>query len=126
MNNIPPKLRRELAADPYYKQCAREGLFGHECDGRITWEHALYFGGKQIQKRFAILPLCAKAHNVDLWQDRGDLDKTINEWIALNRASQDELLEVSKARDYFLYRGYLNRRYGLYIAPRIEPLAIAY
>ena len=117
MTNIPNKLRNELRSDPYYRHCAREGLHGHECAGRITWEHSMYFDGKQIQKRWAIIPLCAKAHNVDEWQDRGDMDKRINEWIALNRATPDEILAISKARDYFLYRGYLNRSYGAYMAP---------
>lgn len=125
MNNIPTKLRKELAGDSYYRHCAREGLHGHECAGRVTWEHAMYFNGSQLQKRWAIVPLCAKAHSVDEWQDRGDMDKEINQWIALNRASQDDLLEVSKATDYFLYRGYLNRKYGAYVAPEAD-LAIAY
>lgn len=126
MNVIPKKLRSELAGDPYYKSCSRAGLHGHECAGRITWEHAMYFAGKQINKRWCIIPLCAKAHNVDEWQDRGDMNKSINEWIALNRASQEEILEVSKSRDYFLHRGFLNRRFGAYVAPCMEPLRIAY
>lgn len=75
----------------------------------------MYFAGKQVQKQWCIIPLCAKAHNVDGYQDRGDLCKEINEWIALNRATQDEILEICKGRDYFLYRGYLNRKYGQYV-----------
>lgn len=126
MNALPTKLRRELASDPYYRTCARAGIHEHRCAGRITWEHSMYFGGSQLQKRWCIIPLCAKAHNVDEWQDRGDMDKEVNVWIALNRATQEEILEVSKGRDYFLYRGYLNRRFGQYIAPNLEPLAIAY
>lgn len=125
MNNIPTKLRRELAADPYYKHCAREGLQGHECAGRITWEHAMYYAGTQLQKRWAVIPLCAKAHNVDAWQDCGDLDKEINVWIALNRAGDEDMLEISKSRDYFLYRGYLNRKYGKLEVPAPD-MEIAY
>lgn len=119
-------MRSQLADDPYYRFCAREGLLGHECAGRITWEHAIYQGGKQVQQRWAIIPLCAKAHNVDEWQDCGDLDKEVNVWLALNRATQEELLAVSKAMDYFRYRGFLNEKYGRYLAPALEPLSIAY
>jgi len=106
-----------MANDRYYLHCAREGLHGHECAGRITWEHSMYYKGSQLQKRWAIIPLCAKAHNCDEWQDRGDMDKSINEWIALNRATQDEILEICRARDYFRYRAFLNNRYGAYVAP---------
>lgn len=122
MNNIPQKLRKELAADPFYKTCALAGLFQHECDGRITWEHTLIYAGKQIQARFAIVPLCAKAHSVDQFQDAGDLNKKINVWVALNRASDDDLLSISKAVDYFLYRSHLNEYFGcVYREPVFTP-----
>ena len=118
MNALPTKLRRDLASDPFYKRCAREGLHGHECAGRITWEHAMYYAGTQLQKKWAIIPLCEKAHNCGPWQDRGDMNKTVNEWIALNRAGDEDLLPICKAKDYFLRRGFLNRQFGgPYIAP---------
>jgi len=120
MNAIPKALRLELASDPYYKRCARAGLHQHECAGRITWEHALYFQGKQVQARYSILPLCAKAHGVDQFLDGGDLDKNINEWIALNRATAKELAGLSRARDYRRYREYLNGRFGPYTEPQLE------
>lgn len=115
MNNIPSKLRSEIKDDPYYRFCARADV--HECAGRITWEHALTFRGSQIQKRFAILPLCAKAHSVDEFQDGGDLNKEINIWMCLNRATDEELCEISKAKDYFFERRRLNEKYGYYREP---------
>lgn len=116
MNNIPPSLRKYLAADPFYKKCARqEALHDHVCQddplrlGKlIEWEHAIYFKGRQLQKKFAIVPLCWFVHSGP------GLDKHINEWIALNRASKDELLAISKAIDYFHYRQTLNDKYGVY------------
>lgn len=114
MRAIPKKLRNEMAADPFYSKCSREGLLGHTCDGRITWEHVFIFSGRQVNKIWAIIPLCEKGHSVDHYQDGGDLDKHINEWIALNRATVEELVEVSKARNYVHYRDYLNGIYGLY------------
>lgn len=81
MTKIPPKLRAQLTTDPYYKVCARKGILEHECGGKITWEHAMTFGGKQIQERYAIVPLCERAHSVNNYQDGGDLNKNLNVWI---------------------------------------------
>lgn len=118
MNNIPKSLRADMAADPFYSTCARAAALGdHECvrdplrPGKpVDWEHALIFAGKQLQERFAIIPIC-------WWAHRGPgLNKDINIWIALNRASPDELLAISKkgGRDYFRYKAFLNNRYGVY------------
>ncbi len=126
MNNIPRKLRLTLAADPYYRTCARLGLHGHVCAGRITWEHALIFSGKQVQSRFAIVPLCAKSHAVDRFQDGGDLNKEVNAWIALNRASKEEIRGISRAVDYKAVLRRLNGKYGVYQEPVIESEVIAY
>lgn len=103
--------------EPYYHRCARQdALHDHECapnplNGRlIEWEHALIFAGKKVQKRFAIVPLCWWAHSGP------GLVKEINVWIALNRATDGELLELSSggARDYFRIRAALNKKYGVY------------
>lgn len=113
MNKIPPKLRSEMASDPYYEQCARrEALHDHQCEADpltrklIEWEHVLYFKGSQLQKKYAIIPICWLVHR------GGKLDKTINEWIALNRATDQELEEISKATNYKHKRDYLNKIYG--------------
>lgn len=124
MHNIPLSLRKELATDPYYSTCARKGLHGHECGGRVTWEHALIYAGVQVQKRFAIIPLCAKAHAVDGFQDGGDFSKDINVWIALNRATEEELLEISRAVDHFRLRNALNIKYGPYVYATSEKVSI--
>lgn len=125
MNNIPPRLRKQLAADPFYKKCAREGLHGHECGGRITWEHAIMFAGKQVQERFAILPICAKGHEVDSYQDGGDLDKEVHLWLALSRATDDELRAISRTIDYRQKLNRLNVQYGIYAGACVrEPATI--
>lgn len=120
MTTIPKKQRAEMEQDPFYHTCARnEALHDHECQGdpirgaygrMIEWEHALISKGRKVQKRFAIVPIC-------WWSHRGPgLNKEINVWIALNRASDDELLELSRlgGRDYFRYRHYLNGKFGVY------------
>lgn len=76
---IPLALRKEMAADPYYSKCARAGP---ECDGRITWEHALYHAGKKMQDKFSIIPLCW-AHHLG-----PHLHKATNQLIAIQRMTE--------------------------------------
>lgn len=110
MTPIPKPLLKEILADPYYKVCARskEG----NCQGRITFEHAIIYAGKQLQKKWSIVPLCCFHHAVDEFQDGGDLNKEKNFWIALNRATSAELLNISKAVNYLARREFLNKKYG--------------
>ena len=114
MNNTPKKLNDEMSRDPAYQICMRFGWFGHTCGGRNTREHSIIVAGKQLQKIFAILSICAKGHGVDFYQDGGDLDKEIHLWIALNRASDQELLEISKVIDYQREKKRLNAKYGVW------------
>lgn len=111
------ELREELAQDPEYSRCS---LQGHgECGGRITREHALIHAGKKIQERWAIIPLCAKHHNVDEYQDDKTMVKEMNVWVALNRATDEELFRYSKAVNYIFVRERLNKKYGVYNPPPI-------
>ncbi len=125
---IPLKQRKEMAAEPYYKICARnEALHDHECSGRITWEHAIIYAGKKVQKRWAIIPLCEWAHSVNNHQDGGGMVKKINVWIALNRATDAELKELSKVMNYLEMRSKLNQEYGAYVYKAIgAPTGINY
>lgn len=117
MNNLPKQLKDELSADPEYSRCAIPGG-GHQ--GRITFEHALYFKGKQVQERFAIVPVCAAHHGVDWWQDAPtESPKSVRVWIALNRATDEELFSISKVVNYHRERDRLNALYGKYEPPPI-------
>ena len=87
MRPIPPKLREQMANDPYYKKCARSSL---ECKGRITWEHAWIYGGKQINEVWAIIPLCVYHHLEE------GLNKHENQKIALQRATKEDLDKYPK------------------------------
>lgn len=114
MNNIPPGVKKEVLKDRFYDTCSRRMLLNdHQCSGRITWEHAMIFAGRQVQKKWAIIPLCEFAHGVNTFQDKGILDKDINRWIALNRATDKELEEISKATSYEKMKEYLNGEYGI-------------
>ena len=87
MSKIPKALLAEILADPYYKTCAREGT---DCDGRITLEHALYYAGKQLQEKYAIIPLCVYHHLVP------GLQKRTNQAIAYSRATDEDLQKYPK------------------------------
>jgi len=111
---IPINMRNEMQQDPFYKCCIRNRLLkDHICqadplDGKLLdWEHAIYFKGSKLNQKWAIIPIC-------WWAHRGPgLVKEINIWIALNRATDEELIAISKAEDYIAKRGRLNIKYGV-------------
>lgn len=110
MRPIPAKLRAEIDSDPYYKVCARadEG----DCAGRITIEHALTFSGRQLNEKWALLPICSYHHGVNEYQDCGKMNKEKHVWLALNRATDEELRSISKAVDYIKERERLRKIYA--------------
>jgi hypothetical protein len=110
MKKIPLKLRKQMENDPYYQVCARKCS---ECDGRITWEHAIIYAGGQLNEKWAIIPLCEYHHAVGKHQDGGDLNKEINRLIALNRATDKQLESISKAINYKRERERLRVKYAI-------------
>ena len=113
---IPLKLRKEIDQDPEYADCMLRGYPGHDCGGRLnTREHAIIYRGRRLQKKWAIVSICAKAHEVDEYQDAGTMDKNLNIWLAINRATNAELNEISAAQNYLFLRKRLNEKYGRYI-----------
>lgn len=98
---IPPKLRREMADDPYYSRCALTGA-----TSGVEWHHNLRFAGKNVQERFCIIPLSRDVHaRIDHHKERVD-------WIMLNRMTDAELTRYSKAVDFHAWRLRLNEKYG--------------
>jgi len=108
MRKISARVKKILTAEP--DVCAR--LHDGDCGGGITWEHALIYAGNQMDEAWAIIKLCERHHAVNTYQDGGDLQKEKNVWIALNRATDQELVAVSKAIDYKKLRERLNKIYG--------------
>ena len=113
MRPISERIKRIIDTDPFYKKCARGN---HECSGRITMEHALIYAGRQVDEVWAIVPICEFHHAVGPFQDGGDLQKEVNVWIALNRATDSELMLYSKAVNYVRERERLTEKYGEYKA----------
>lgn len=106
MRAIPKKLRAELAADPDYSKCFRNQLFhDHICQPNpvtrhdIEWEHAFIYARKQINARWAIIPLCWYVH------EGPGKNKRINQFLALSRASEEDLQEFPKVDWEQLMRG---------------------
>lgn len=115
------KVRREVDT-PEYSRCSLKGIHEEligECSGRITREHAVIFAGKKIQKAWAIIPLCAKHHGVDHYQDaHTEAPKNMRVWVALNRATEEDLAPYGRA-GYCTERDLLNARFGAYLPPPI-------
>ena len=108
-----------MAVQPYYHTCARKTtLNDHECEAnprtgqKIEWEHAIIHAGRQLQEEWAIIPSCWWAHSGP------GLVKEINVWLALNRATDDELKKISRAVDYQALKERLNKKYGAPGVPR--------
>lgn len=104
MRPIPKKLRDEISSDPYYKKCCITG----KTSERIEWHHNLIYAGNQRNEKWCILPLAESVHeNITKY-------KEICDWIMLNRASELEIQQVSKAINYTRMREILNKKYGKY------------
>lgn len=92
-----------MALDPFMKVCIK--LHTGKCCGRIEWEHTFIYAGKQIQEAWAIAPACVYHH-------RGPgLDKEYNQWIAINRATDEDFAKYPRT-DWQQIKRYLNKKYG--------------
>jgi|JI10StandDraft_1071094.scaffolds.fasta_scaffold65035_3 hypothetical protein len=108
MRKISPEVLEEVLARP--QVCARR--FDGGCNGRLTIEHTLTFGAKQIGDAWSLLWLCTYHHAVEEHTNSGGLDKERNVHLALNQATDEELLKYSKAINYVEWRDRLNFKYG--------------
>ena len=102
---IPPLLREELEQDPFMKKCCLTG----RTDGKIDFHHAMCWQGKNINEKFAILPV----HN-DIHQYHQGITKEVKEklnWVMVNRMSEYELNYYSKAVNYNQVKLELNKKY---------------
>ena len=111
MRKISYKVLEELLARP--QVCERQEFFhDHECHGRITFEHAIIYAGKQVDADWAIVKLCEFSHSVNQYQGGGCLDKEKNQFLALRKL---------KVKDFALYprndwgqkMEYLNKKFPI-------------
>lgn len=110
MRKVSPAVARAVEVRP--NLCQRRQVFhDHECQGRITWEHALTYAGRQVDEAFAIVKICAWAHDVDEFQDGHNLDKEKNMYIALSQATDEDMARYPRA-GWILRRQWLARKFG--------------
>lgn len=125
MRPISRRVRRFIDTDPEYKDCMLRAHPDHECGGRITMEHALIYAGRQIDEPWAIISVCAKGQEVDEFQDAHTMDKNLNKWVALNRATDEDFRKYPKG-DFLWQRDFLNSKYGEYEPAPVRNLTINY
>ena len=107
-SHIPPAVRTRLIVDPFMKICVRKTHDPtHVCAGRITFEHALIYQGRQLQEWWSIIPLCELAHL------GSDLVKSFNVWVALSRAPAGAFLAYPRST-WGQEKKWLEKRYGLF------------
>jgi hypothetical protein len=100
MRPIPKKLRDILNKDPFMAVCC---LADSECDGRIEFDHAVEYRGRQVNEIWAIVPVCEHHHAGQQYKERRQL-------VALNRATVQELEAMSKT-NWIQRRDYLRTKY---------------
>lgn len=108
MRKISDKTRKKLLQDKTMKICAICG------SSPTQWHHAIENAGRQLDSPWAIIGLCAVCHakatphsaNYDRCYEKFALCKV------LNRATDEELLSISKVVNYLALREKLNKSYG--------------
>ena len=105
MRMIPLELLAEIIHDDFYQKCCLCNATEH-----INFHHHVIFGGRQLNEKFAIVPLCKSCHDTE---KKRDINDKIS-WIVLNRASDEELKEYSKVENLINKRARLNEKFGKY------------
>jgi hypothetical protein len=111
MRHITKKILTDILEDPFYKTCIRKKT--RRCAGRITLEHAIIYAGRQVDEKWAILPVCAYNHCVDEYQDCGDIDKRFHEWVALSRMTEEYRKKYPRG-DWERKLTILQKTYGIF------------
>lgn len=112
MRSIPIKMREELASDPEMKICIYQDQEApnHACGGRIEFEHAFIYAGRQINEIWAIVGCCT-AHNRS-----NVMVKDYNRYRAILKARERGFWEEVKAKypkfNWEQEFNHLNKKYG--------------
>ena len=102
MRPIPKKLHEQIAKDSFMKTCIHEN---EECRGRVEWEHAFTYRGRQINEAWAIVPVCTYHH-------RGPgLNKEYNQYRTIIRADIDDLCKRMPNKDWRQIKKYLSNKF---------------
>lgn len=107
MSKIPKAILEAILSDPFYKKCCIPH-FEFVCSGRIEFHHNLIYGGKQVQEKDFILPVC-HAHHV---QEKKKSIKDRLNWVMLKRGSTRLIDAYSKVINWKHEQQRLNKIYG--------------
>jgi len=102
---IPAEQRDEMSQDPFYQKCC---VADENCSGVIQFHHNFTWQGKRTDHKFGILPVCEYHHRIEA-SIKDKLD-----WVMLNRMSDSELKQFSKAVNLKDKRDRLNKIYDSY------------
>ena len=107
MRPIPPKLKEQIANDPFMRDCIYRSpdAPNHNCRGRITWEHSFIYKGRQISEAWAIVP-CCENHNSGV-----KMVKASNQYRAIIRADIDDLCKRMPNKDWRQIKKYLCKKF---------------
>ena len=87
MRPIPPEMRTEMQQDEFYTVCCVSGKPGTNEDP-LEWHHVWTYAGKQINEKWAIVPLKKSKH--DEFDSNGSLRCKVRS-ISLKRATDEDL-----------------------------------
>lgn len=76
-----------MASDPWYEECCYCGA------GPTQWHHALIYAGKQINEKFAIVPVCFSCHQL---VDTNSWYKNFFKQIAIDRMTDEDMQKYNK------------------------------
>jgi hypothetical protein len=92
---ISARVKKILLADPRMKRCALapvQDLY-EPCDGRIEFEHAWIYAGRQIDEPWAIIGVCSKHHKM---KDGDRAVKAAIETASLMLATDEDLAQYPR------------------------------
>lgn len=110
MRKLSRRTKQTLLASDRTKVCARHAT--GRCAGRITFHHAIIYAGRQLDEPWSIVALCEYHHAVGRYQDGGDFNAELSEYLALCQATEQELAAVSKVINYQRRKAVLAAHYG--------------
>lgn len=101
---IPVELLSKIVSDAFYKRCCL-------CRSvSVQLHHNLIHGGRQVNEKFCILPLCPSCHAIE---KRKDVHEKLD-WMMTQRATDDELARYSKIINWAQRKVALEQKYGKY------------
>ncbi len=113
MRPIPKNLLDDILKDDYYKRCCL--THADNKDVKIDFHHAWQYAGRQINEKWAIMPIWWKKHS-----PLGDKDSVHNcretkeyiQYLSLLRADIKDLIKRMPRFDWQKEFNYLNKKYG--------------